>query len=53
MLACTFRGKKLHSIETIPLGRFRSYFPRVADGELKKQLLEKLKTRSLPLQAMQ
>ena len=53
MLACTFRGKELHSVETIPHGRFRSYFPKVAEGELKKQLLEKLKTRSLPLQAMQ
>lgn len=51
MLACTFRGKELHSVEAIPLGRFRSYFPTVADGELKKQLLEKLKTRSMPLNA--
>ncbi len=40
ILACRFRGKTLYSAEIIPLDRFKSYFPRVAEGEVKKDILK-------------
>ncbi len=42
ILACRFRGKSLYSVEIIPLDRFRSYFPRVAEGDAKKRILTEL-----------
>jgi poly-gamma-glutamate synthesis protein (capsule biosynthesis protein) len=49
ILACSFRGKALSSAEIIPLNRFRSYFPRPAEGKSKKSILKDLRNISLPL----
>ncbi len=40
ILSCRFQEKALYSVEIIPLVRFRTYFPRVAEGEAKKDILK-------------
>ncbi len=49
ILACKFRGKVLSEAGIIPLDRFRSYFPKVAEGESKKNILEHIRNISAPL----
>jgi len=49
ILACTFRGKDLYLIEAIPLARYRSYFPVVAEGKAKEQRMQELKRLAAPL----
>jgi poly-gamma-glutamate synthesis protein (capsule biosynthesis protein) len=51
LLACKFRNKALHSMEVIPLDRFDSYFPKVAEGKIKKEILDDLRKFSLSLNA--
>ena len=51
MLSCRFRGKTLYSTEIIPLDRFQSYFPKIADAKMKRQIVDDLKKVSLPLNA--
>jgi poly-gamma-glutamate synthesis protein (capsule biosynthesis protein) len=49
ILACRFREKALYSAEIIPLDRFRRYFPRVAEGAVRKTILEDVRAYSLPI----
>lgn len=49
LLACKFQGKALSSAEIIPLDRFRTYFPKVAEGKTRTDVLEELKKISLPI----
>lgn len=49
ILACTFKGKALYSIQMIPLGRFKSYFPAVAEGQRKNEILRAIREISSPL----
>ncbi|MGE5173423.1 MAG: CapA family protein [Betaproteobacteria bacterium] len=49
ILACRFREKTLYSAEIIPLDRFRSYFPKVAEGDAKKDILKELGNISITL----
>ncbi|MEW6068822.1 MAG: CapA family protein [Nitrospirota bacterium] len=49
ILACRFKDKVLHSMEVIPLDRFRAFFPKVAEGSKKEEILGDLKRFSLPL----
>ncbi|HEX9022058.1 MAG TPA: CapA family protein, partial [Nitrospirota bacterium] len=49
LLACRFREKTLYAAEIIPLDRFRTYFPRVAEGKTRTDILEELKKISLPI----
>ncbi len=51
ILACRFRNKALDSVELIPIDRFKTYFPRVATGSVKKDMLEELGRLSLPVNA--
>ncbi len=49
LLACTFRGKQVNSIDVVPLDRFRHYFPKVAQEGEKQSILTNLRKISLPL----
>jgi poly-gamma-glutamate synthesis protein (capsule biosynthesis protein) len=49
ILACRFRGKALYSAEIIPLDRYRSYFPKVADGQRRIEILQAIREISSPL----
>ncbi len=49
ILALEFTGKALTGIGVIPLDRFNTYFPRLAKGQAKKEILENLKKISTPL----
>ncbi|MBI4691302.1 MAG: CapA family protein [Nitrospirae bacterium] len=49
ILSCRFRNNVLHSMEIIPVDRFHSYFPKKAEGKIKKEIMEDLKRFSLPL----
>ncbi len=51
ILACTFHKKGPYSAEIIPLDRFRTYFPKVAEGESRNSILKELRKRSLPVNA--
>ncbi len=46
ILACRFREKTLYSAEIIPLDRFKTYFPRIAEGDAGKQILTNLQNIS-------
>lgn len=49
MLVCSFRRNTFDSHEIIPIDRSRNYFPRVATGEVRKQILKEIHDISLPL----
>lgn len=49
ILVCNYRGKEISSVQIVPLDRFGSYFPRVAEGKAKQDILERLRKISLPL----
>jgi poly-gamma-glutamate synthesis protein (capsule biosynthesis protein) len=49
MLACRFQEKTLYSVEIVPLDRFRTYFPKVAEGKMRLGILKELKKISLPI----
>jgi poly-gamma-glutamate capsule biosynthesis protein CapA/YwtB (metallophosphatase superfamily) len=49
MLICKVREHALYSTEIIPLGRFRRYFPKIAEGEEKNRLLSYISALSRPL----
>lgn len=49
ILSCKFKGKALQDVEVIPVDRFKSYFPKLAEGRVKQDGLEKLRQISLPL----
>lgn len=49
ILSCKFSGKALQSVEIIPLDRFNTYYPRIAEGQPQKEILEKMRAISLPL----
>lgn len=49
ILSCHFRGKVLSSAQIIPLDRVNSYFPMIANGKVKQEILERLRQLSLPL----
>lgn len=49
ILVCNFRGKVLSSVQIVPLDRFGSYFPRVAEGKAKLAILDRLRKLSMPL----
>lgn len=51
ILALEFTGKTITGMSVIPLDRFNAYFPRPAQGEAKKEILENLKKISAPLNA--
>ena len=51
MIVCKFRKNALYSAEIVPLGRHRTYFPMIADGEVKKQIVKEMKEISLSLNA--
>lgn len=49
VLACRFRKKTLYSAEIIPLDRYRSYFPRVAEGSAGEDIVKDLERISTTL----
>lgn len=49
ILSCIFRGKALRSVEITPLDRFNTYYPKIAEGQPKQEILEKMRAISLPL----
>jgi poly-gamma-glutamate synthesis protein (capsule biosynthesis protein) len=49
ILALEFTGKAITGISVIPLDRFNTYFPRLAKGKAKKEIVENLKRLSAPL----
>ncbi len=51
ILTCTFRKKGPCSVEIIPLDRFKTYFPRVAEGKSRSSILGELRKRSMPINA--
>jgi poly-gamma-glutamate capsule biosynthesis protein CapA/YwtB (metallophosphatase superfamily) len=48
VLACRFRGKAPYSAEIIPLDRFKTYFPKIAEGESKMRILRNIRALSSP-----
>lgn len=44
-----FEGKKLNSINAVPLGRVKTYYPKVAEGDVKTKQLKELREISLYL----
>lgn len=51
ILACTFRGNALYLVETIPLDRSGTYFPKVAEGDIRKRIMRELGKISLQINA--
>ncbi len=49
VLACRFREKTLYSAEIIPLDRYRSYFPKVAEGSTGEHIVKDLERISTTL----
>ncbi len=51
ILACRFIGKTLYSAEIIPLGRFKTYFPRIAEDGAGKSIIKEVITFSSSLRS--
>ncbi len=51
ILACTFRKKGPSTVELIPLDRFKTYFPKRAEGAAGSAILKEMRKRSLPINA--
>jgi poly-gamma-glutamate capsule biosynthesis protein CapA/YwtB (metallophosphatase superfamily) len=49
VLTCRFREKTLYSAEIIPLDRYRSYFPKVAEGSTGESIIKDLENISTAL----
>lgn len=49
ILVLKYAGKKLESASIIPLDRFLSFYPRPAEGDVKKEMLDDLKKISGPI----
>ncbi len=49
ILICKFHIKGPYSVEIIPLDRFRTYFPKIANGESRLSILKEMRKRSLPI----